>query len=423
MASAEVVAISHEDTQLAERASEMLPAPEPDGDKSKEVPRDYYFVRFGTFMLLARDKVPPVDELKERLESAIKKESRISSSDPVVLRKDWVYSTTVYPKRKDTTDEKLFNGSDRRKAIRLSDPVSFTVTVPIKNQPEFKGYADIPTDTYYVAWDGITVVVAWPRSADEKMPPRSGGHVVVDILRALAKSADLDFYAQACSPACENMFAHRVMRLERVESPNISLSRVKAVGFPCVDVHLHCAGDACAVARAILKPIANVAYVFAMFKNYARRIRNLESLARTMVIGLLSIDHSHIERLKLPFYRRIKETWRHKSDKRKARLLISSLWLILSGIEVLRSDWLGYRNDLLDQLEGQKLGDLFQADQGDDDKAVMSQDLSFIRSAVEQTANRQDARALAWTTALVAGAGLLGAVIGGLLTAWLTAKH
>jgi hypothetical protein len=53
----------------------------------------------------------------------------------------------------------------------------------------------------------------------------------------------------------------------------------------------------------------------------------------------------------------------------------------------------------------------------------MSQDLRFIRSAVEQTATHLDARVIAWATVLVALAGLLGAVAGGLLTVWLSGGH
>jgi hypothetical protein len=423
VASTEAANASRDDSQAVENVSEPFLSPELEADGPEETPCDYYFVRYGTFMLLARDEVPSVDKLKERLETAIKNESRISGFDPVALRKEWTSSFSVYPRRKDTTDNAMFSGSDRRKALRLSDPISFTVTVPIKNQPEFRGYADIPTDTYYVAWDGITAVVAWDRRADQKKPPRSGGHVVVDILRNLAKSVDLDLYAQACSPGCTNMFAHPIMRLERVEAPKTTRPRIAATAFPCINVHFHCSGEARDVAVAIDRAVANQGYTFALFKNYARRIMDLEALARTKVSTLLKIDYDRIKRLQLSPLDRVKEAWRHRSDKRQARLLVSSLWLVFSSIELLRSDWLKHRTRLSEDSASREMNGLFQEDLGDDDNAVMSQDLSFIRSAVEQTASHQDARALAWTTALVAVAGLLGAVIGGLLTVWLTAKH
>jgi hypothetical protein len=177
--------VEHSDRQLATVVPEVDAAheAEPETDaaheadlvEGAEVPRDYFFARFGTFMLVADDEAPSPDVLRQRLETAIRTESRIASAMPVAVRGGWTFSVQAFPKRQDTTDDALFSGKDAFKAIRLSDPVAFIVTVPIKNQPEFRGYNDIPTDTYYVAWDGITAFVLWRRLADDRMPPRSGG--------------------------------------------------------------------------------------------------------------------------------------------------------------------------------------------------------------------------------------------------------
>jgi len=413
MTSTEVVVVSDSESESVDLTPQM--AEEPEGDGPAEVPLDYFFARYGTFMLVTTGKVPESHDLKNRLEAAVRSESRISSSKPITVRREWTYGTYFYPQRSRTNESALLSNSDRFTAIHLSDPVAFTVTVPIKNQPEFRGVADIPTDTYYAAWDGVTAIVLWPRQVTDKLPPRSGGHVVIDILHDLASSAGLEFYAQACNPSCTNVFAHQVMRGERLRGVK-SISRVKLRGRPCVDVHLHADGDLSDVAAALGSLIGHEGFFFAQFKNYARRIRDLESYARSMVDRLLGLSLGRIQRSQLSLFKQIKELRVHRSDMRQMRLLISSLWLVLARIEAIRSVWLQKKTHLLDDLERRKLADLFARDQGDDDAAVMSQNLSFISSAIEQTANRQDSRVLAWTTGLVALAGVLGAVLGVVLT-------
>ncbi len=213
------------------------------------------------------------------------------------------------------------------------------------------------------------------------------------------------------------------MRIERVRGVKRFAVRGVDNYAQCVDVHLHSEGGPDEIALGIVKTTGQEGYTFAIYKNYARRIRDLEKYARSMVDELLELNHKRIERSKLSLIRRFREFWVKRADERRVRLLMSSLWLALARIEAFRTDWLqkrSYLNKLFDRFHYRNLYDL---DQGDDDDAIMSQDLSVIGSAVEQTANRMDARVMAWTTGLVALAGLLGAVIGGLLTALLTSSH
>jgi hypothetical protein len=196
--------------------------------------------------------------------------------------------------------------------------------------------------------------------------------------------------------------------------------KVRTAGTPCVEAHFHCDGEPMEVAVGLLRTISQSGYIFALFKNYARRIRDLEFYARGMVGALLGLNHEKLERSQLPPFKRAKQWWRHRSDKKRIGFLISLLWLILARIETLRGECLQRHNYLGNILERDGYAPVYEADKSDDETAVMSQDLSFIRSAVEQTASRQDARALAWTTALVALSGILGGVVGALLTSLLS---
>jgi hypothetical protein len=151
-------------------SSEPALAPEGKPAAAAEVPEDFYFVRFGTFMLLAQHKAPSAELLSKKLEEAIRGDSRISSSAPVFIRPGWVAGFSVYPRQQRPAESDIFSARDVRNAVHWREPVAFTVTVPIKNQPEFRGYEDIPTDTYYVSWDGITAVILWRRERGDRIP-------------------------------------------------------------------------------------------------------------------------------------------------------------------------------------------------------------------------------------------------------------
>lgn len=417
-----------EEMQAESDELEILTGPpdiEPDEEQShgeaEEIPDDYYFGRYGTFMLITSADAESVPNLRDRLEEAIRNDNRIVDALPVSINEEWIHGTVVYPRRNETTDEALLSSGDATSAIRFRAPIVFTVKIPIKNQPLFHNENDIPTDTYYAAWDGITATVLWKREPENLEPPRSGGHIVIDVLQDIAKAMGLHLYVQACGPGCTNGFAHPVMRIERVRD---SEERFSVRGFDnynnCVNIHMHGKGSPQDLVAGIALTTGGEGESFAIYKNYARRILDLEICARSMVDELLALRHARIARSRLSVAKRIRESWVQRSNERKVRLLMSSLWLAFARIEALRMDWLQTRRRFNDLLGRFHYGDLYETDRGDDDEAIMSQDLSVIGGAVDQTATRMDARALAWTTALVALAGLIGAVIGGIATALLS---
>jgi hypothetical protein len=79
----------------------------------------------------------------------------------------------------------------------MSEPVAFTIRVPVKNQPTNFGLGDPPTDTYGVAWDGISVIVVWDQADDE--PPMNAGQVAANVLSDVLESFGYELYVQGCS--------------------------------------------------------------------------------------------------------------------------------------------------------------------------------------------------------------------------------
>lgn len=378
-------------------------------------PADYHYARFGSFMLAGSNNMSTRKcEIFQDVHKALQEDNRVSAIESTVLREEWTHTYTIYPKLKNHPHSiTLLGGQDRLTGIRFSDPLVFTVTVPIKNQPKFRGCDDLPTDTYYVAWDGVTAIVAWPTQPGTQ-PPRSGGHVVIELLEAVASKVNLRLYAQACSPGCTNLFAHRIMLVarHRGEGPVYT----KAAPFPITLVHLHAEDAPRDTPKALLSEMAYAAERFAWFKNSAQRILDIEKLSRSLVEQLLAINFNKIQESKLPFWQRMKGKWANRESSREARSLIASLWLSLASLEALRRDWLDYRRRLLSTIEEHRLEGLFDVDLGDDDAAITSQDLSFIRAAVEQTSIRFDTRLLALATLFGAVGALIGAIIGGILS-------
>ena len=73
----------------------------------------------------------------------------------------------------------------------------------------------------------------------------------------------------------------------------------------------------------------------------------------------------------------------------------------------------------MESAERSGISKLYSTDQADDDAALKSQDLTFIKAAVEQTGSRLESRFIAWATVFVALSGVVGAVVGGLVAHFL----
>ncbi|GAB3666075.1 hypothetical protein GCM10027596_33030 [Nocardioides korecus] len=274
---------------------------------------------------------------------------------------------------------------------------------------------DVPTDTYFVAWDGITALVMWDREEETVLPTRSGGHVVIDILTDVLASAGGALYAQPCSPGCTNEFAHRVLRIERAVGPRM-VGKVKTHGFPAADIHVHSENEPIGVAGDMMISLRQTAFFFARYKNLARRIQDLESAARSDVDRLLEVQYEQIRRAKLKFGARAREIGKAREERSETKVLVARLWIALARLESFKREWDGMRRRFLESAEESGSLPMFQDDFGDDDHAVDSLDLSFIRAAIEQSASRYDTRVVALATGAGGAAGLVGSMVGALLS-------
>ncbi len=151
--------------------------------------------------------------LLDELVATLDKDPRVTRVQaPRELNTHYTYLRRYWPERTRTSAERLLTGADYMSVLLLPEPVLFTVRVPKKNQPTKHGFDDVPSDTYDVAWDGVTAWVIWAQSSPDI--PKSGGHVVRDVLDDAARALGGGVYEQACSPGCTNIFLHTTLRLK-----------------------------------------------------------------------------------------------------------------------------------------------------------------------------------------------------------------
>ncbi|MEU1888323.1 hypothetical protein ABZ491_22895 [Micromonospora rifamycinica] len=357
-----------------------------------------------------RSKVAPA------IEQALASDNRVVEIAPITNRPEWVGRETMYPSAVNSTRDALLAGMHFH-AINFSDPITFRVSVPARNQPSFRGYHDIPSDDYWVAWDGWTAFVLWPQPASAKIP-RAGGQIVVSVLEDAAKQAGFELYVQACSPGCKNLFAHPDLRIKESPSSGTFVVRDDNPTDFIVDLEVFTGShDPLSLAHRIGEWFHYEMRTFAQYKNSSRHIRDIERIARNMVDELLELNLHKITRSQLPARKRIRGLREHRQQSREALRLIALLWFAFARIEAIKRDWLEARRALEDAISNHNIEPIFSTDRADDDAAVASLELSFIKAAVEQSATRMDSRLVANVTAIGAVFALVGALLGALATA------
>lgn len=386
----------------------------------KAAPDGYRVCRIGTFYwklpeassfaALPRMSTDAKRELVDKLCQALERDSRVVSVRNPAIEGDYSGRKTVYPDSSRTDPKSLLTVSDGFEVIRLSDPILLHAHVPIKNQPQFHGNDDIPTEDYFVSWDGVTVVVLW-RQPDDNVP-LSGGHVITDILRGALDSWQAGLYVQACSPECDNQFFHTVVLVRHSsEAPEPSDMTLRSLGRYKVEICVPMDLDDFDILTWMDLNFGLDSSRFAEVKNLARRVMDTESLVRDLLTHLLGHYYEHASTAIQPWWRSLRKRWGMRGWRREARQILASLWLALAHLEDLRRLWGDSRHDFEESSTDSML--LFEQDYSGDAAAVQSLEVGRFDATVEQIAHNLENRAVVLAT--VGGAlagGLAGALVG-----------
>lgn len=387
-------------------------------------PAAFYFGRFGTFFLdQGHSKKSPTRVHNDLMES-LKSDSRVVNVIGADPRPAWSAVWTAFPEDRRGDADDLLSGKDHFHPLELSDSITFEAYVPIKNQPKFGEIDDISTDRYWASWDGITLVVIWKREGDSRIPARSAGHVIEDVLRTAAERTGGRLVVQACSTGCTNMFAHRDLRITQWNLDEGEKKRLVFDGVQSrlVDLRIHTDGTPLQLSAEIHSQIEQPSAHFAKFKNLSRRIVDIEHLARDLVDELLLLDYQSLEQSRRnPFVRfgrfsaNIWRALRGRGEGRRGREIIASLWIAMSRVESLQRDWLQVQRRFTESslLRGRSV--LYDIDRKDDDTAVPAINTQFVRAAVEHKATRRDSRLVTLATI---GGGVAGAISASVIAAF-----
>lgn len=367
-----------------------------------------FVVRPGTWFLIPppgtnADNAKVVADILQ----ALKSDTRVLEVIAPDLNDYWTSRMSIFPDGPRATPQGILTGVDAFKALELSNYMRFKVRVPIKNQRMHHGADDIPSDTYWVAWNGISVFVMWEQE-DHDWIPISAGHVVEEILRDVLRGASCHLYVQACGPHCDYGFLHTSIRIESAQHhedfslvPDADDRSVRYSGY-----------------IGFVDPFEGLDYLaislgsavgdFATYKNAGRRIIDIEDALRGDLTHLLSHYHEHALLMSEGYApKALHKRWKARGWRREAWSLVSSIWLGMANIETMRRSWSSERADLLGN---QEVLPLLHRDSVRDAEIIEGLEVDPIAETVNQVASALNNRMA--VTASVWGA-LAGGVAGG----------
>ena len=318
---------------------------------------------------------------------------------------NFITVSDFFPDSNRTIPSRITNGSDGFPVLRFDQPIVFKMVAPIEDQPQHHDADDIPTDTYWVAWNGVVAMVMWKH--DLERSPLSGGHIAFEILEKAVNKCGHVLYNQACSPECENIFMHTNLLLE----PSGECDRVHFIKRNGSDIHLLCPEweDEKDSLIDLFLDLGTVFEHFAHQKNTGRRIIDLESAAYAQLLHLISHYAQHAQISTQPLLRRLIARWRGRGWKSEVRLLCAHVWLCISGIEVLKRNWIDEKKSFYDDVEESGLEEIFAIDYGDDAEKIETLDLTRLDSICGQMEARIGNPDLSWM--IVSGA-IAGGITG-----------
>lgn len=363
------------------------------------------------------------DEWSERqtegLLKALDKDSRVTETGRLGFSGGKPDRYAFYPSE---IDGALFDDilSERNMfmALQLYDNISFTVKVPLKNQPKHYDVDDVPAEEYSAVWNGHTLYVAWQQEGQSI--PRSGGHVVVDILSDAVRSIGHDLFVQSCEPSCSNQFMHTTIRIVEPDPENEQQEYISPLSWNAVLLHDEEPADLKGMLSRVAQSLDNTVDNFAVFKNRSRQLINLEGLIRDETRILLSHYYQTQRHSLRPLVTRMVDYRKKRGWSRDIRLHLARVWLGMILLENTRRTWSEYRRRFDIDVDNSESESLFMTDYRDDLERVKSLQLDRLEAAATQISERLDSGAVVSATQIGALAGGFAGGAVGLLANLLT---
>lgn len=384
--------------------------PEPAPATARDPERKAYVIRVATVYLCVGHDDQDRSEYADKLVSALQADARVTQAWAPEMDREWSPQFVVYVPV-DDDDEGLLEATRHTHVQRLARPVAFSLRVPKKNQPKVFEDDEVPSERYFALWDGQTLLVAWEQDAG-KAVGSSGGHVIEEILEAVAERMGAAIMVQACNAQCKYVFIHMALRVlvDPAAEVTWAISRDQN-DRGLLEVVLTSGDDVLDVALSAWYRIEGCCRVFARMKNLGRHILELERLVRRDLNALNRIHYERANSARRGLPRRAQSYWKNRGWRSQSRYHLARVWLGLSNLELLRRAWSDEAFDFRRATEEDGLTELFAIDTHDEVSLVEQLDLTLIEASVEHAEDRLTASALVVATAYGAVAGAIVAAV------------
>lgn len=297
-------------------------------------------------------------------------------------------------------------------------PVVFQVRVPKRLQVPAGEPDDAPSDEYWVAWDGMSLLILWTFEDFRDSLAPVGGQIVLEVLRDASTVAGVELRTPPCGPNCDYPFAHADLL---IESGDPHEDTFEFHGFDASAISAIVTGpetsDIEDCTRQLFEQVSFLAWSFAEMREIGQGVVSAERSARGALSRLLAVNYERTRVIALPLWARLVGRWQGRGWRREADRLIASLWLSLVTLEGLQHSWSNAQFIYANAAEDHDQGVIFKHEYDQELNIQKAVNTASLSSAVQQASTRMDARSL--TLATAAGA-LAGGIVGALVTRLLT---
>ena len=294
-------------------------------------------------------------------------------------------------------------------ALVISPPVKMHVQVPHRLQASSLMEQKVPSEDYWVAWNGVLLTVLWEHKSSRYPYGQAGGLVVLSILKDAAEKAGTYAKALSCGSNCGYPFAHSDLHI--VVSSSTNRTRLSPEKGVVLLAEVPGAGSAEEVAANLLDDVAFSARMYATMRSHGRVILAAEDRARASAADLLQLQYSNAVAASLPLHQRLVYAIKNRGSGRRSSGFIASILFMLATMEENKREWVNAKLVFDQNSKAESYDLLFKREYPQEVNLITSLDTSGLRAAVSQTSLRINNRIIALATAggAVAG-GVLGAI-------------
>jgi hypothetical protein len=366
------------------------------------------------FMMPAHDSPdrPDLNDVYDAVVQWLDKDSRVKSFEPIPSDDNVVRETVFAMARgvvEEAADDVAHSPHGHVHVGQFERPIEFKMNVAVRHQDQQFGPEAIPSEDYFVSWDGIQLLVAWPAGKEGQDTGAAGGLSAFDLLHEAMESVGLQLLVEPCGPYCDYPFAHRDLLIAQDETiAELSVTDHKRSS---VLVALRPDKEPLRMVSRLAHRLAPTTRAYARMRSYGATINATNASSRRDVSRLLRLQYDLAHAASLGGRTGIGERWANRGKPNKMALITASLWLELATIEENRRRWIGAKA-AFDSAGRYGEQAIFSIEYAEEVETVERVDVEDLRSVADRMSQRADSRTVGVATI---GGAIAGGTVGGLI--------